>query len=265
MKRIIITLSALLVLTGSFAQEASADFKKFKFGFKLDPNLSWLSPKSNEITNEGVLGRASFGLSADLMFAENYAFGTGISVMKNGGYLTYLDREKRDNDDTEYMVLRERKYKLNYVEIPLTFKLRTSEIGYITYWGQFGLGLSFATSSKAEDKLSFILQQDVASGTWVETSKEQIDEILPDISGDIVPVRASMIVAAGIEYSLSGNTAAVFGVTYDNGFTNVLEGKGIERDDEGLPVFTPGDFTTPKEFDLKSISNHFQITLGILF
>jgi len=185
--------------------------------------------------------------------------------MKNGGFLTYLDTETRDNDTTLYMVLRERKYKLNYVEIPLTIKLRTSEIGYITYWGQFGLGLGFATSSKAEDKLDFILQQNPTSGLWSESSKNQIEEVLPDISGDIVPVRASMVVAAGIEYALSGNTSAVFGVTYNNGFTNVLDGNGIEKDDDGLPVFETGDATTPKQFDLKSISNHFQFTLGILF
>jgi len=167
MKRILIITAALLFCSSIYGQQETrenTDYKKFKFGFSLDPNLSWMSPKTNEITNEGVLGRASFGLNADIMFSENYAFGTGVSVMKNGGFLTYLDFEQRDNDSTQYMVLRERKYKLNYVKIPLTIKLRTSEIGYITYWGQFGLGLSFATSSRAEDKLTFTLQQEPTSG-----------------------------------------------------------------------------------------------------
>lgn len=248
-----------------FSQETAKDYKKFKFGFKVDPNLSWMSPKTTEMTNEGLLGRASFGLNADVMFSKNYAFGTGVNVMKNGGFMTFLDTEERDNDSTLYMVLRERKYKLNYVEIPLTLKLRSSEIGYITYWGQFGLGLGVMTSSRAEDKLNFILQQDAITGLWGETSKNQIEETLPDISKDVIPVRASMVVAVGIEYALSGNTAAIFGVTYNNGFTNVLRGKGVERDDDGLPVFEAGDVTSPKEFDLKSISNHFQFTLGILF
>ncbi len=265
MKRVLIIIMSLALSASMFSQETTTDYKKFKFGFKVDPNLSWMSPKTNEMTNEGVLGRASFGLNADIMFSENYAFGTGINVMKNGGFMTFLDNEIRDNDPNLYIVLRERKYKLNYVEVPLTIKLRTAEIGYITYWGQFGLGLGFTIAANAEDKLDFLFQQDPTSGLWDQSSKDQVEESLPDIIDEIVPVRASMIVAGGIEYALSGNTSAILGITYNNGFTNVLEGTGIERDDEGLPVFESGDATSPREFDLKSISNHFQVTLGILF
>ena len=191
-----------------------------------------------------------------------------FAIMKNGGYLNYLDKETRDNDDTEYIVLRERKYKLNYIEVPLTFKLRTSEIGYMTYWGQFGMGLAFTTAAKAEDNLRFINQLNPVNGVWEASNKDDIrEEVIPDISDDIIPIRASLIVAAGVEYSLNGSTSAIFGVTYDNGFTNVLDGKGIERDDSEAPVFesVDGGGLTPKEFDLKTISNHFQLTIGILF
>lgn len=256
----IILFSAFLTLSVS-AQE-DGDFKKFKFGFKVDPNLSWMSPKSDDLTNDGLLFRASYGLNADIMFSSNYAFGTGLTVMGNGGYLSYLDTETRDNDDTEYIVLRKRKYKLKYVEVPLTIKLRTDEIGYATYWGQFGLGLGFSTNAKGEDEIKFISSRLAGEPNWNVSDKQDVVDENIDISDDIAPVRASLIVGAGVDYSLSGNTSLMFGLTYNNGFTNVLKERAIRQDDNGQPVFEQGDV---KDFDMKSISNHFMLTMGILF
>jgi len=266
LREILLVLLALTVIGQASAQED--DYRKFKFGFKIDPNVSWMSPKTNEMTSEGALGRFSFGLNADVMFSDKYAFGTGVSIMGNGGVLRYLDTEFRDNDPTEYIVRRERKYRLKYVEVPLTFKLRTEEIGYMTYWGQFGLGLGFMTRATGDESLSFLGQRDADAANWVFPGdeawkpKEDVEDEDLDISDDLVPVRASLIVGAGVDYSLSGTTALMFGLTYNNGFTNVLKGNGIQQDDDGAPVFESGEV---KNFELKSISNHLMLTAGILF
>ena len=43
--------------------------------------------------------------------------------------------------------------KLKYLEIPLTLRLRTNEIGYITYWVQVGVGLGFNIKARATDEI----------------------------------------------------------------------------------------------------------------
>jgi len=283
MKGISILLVAVLMAVQGFSQEGS-DFKKFKFGFKVDPNVSWMSPKSTDMTSKGVLVRGTFGLVADIMFSERYAFGTGVSILGSGGQVSYFTEEDRASDvgDQKFIVAKNRKYKLKYIEIPLTLKLRTDEIGYITYWGQFGLGLGFATKATVDDITSFRSQlvedSETPNSEWKDEGvdgftidKGEIEEEGLDISDDILPVRASLIIGAGVDYSLSGNTSLMFGITYNNGFTNVFKSKekGIKPNDDGNPSFDLDAVSDGGRnydtFDLKSITNSFVVTAGILF
>ena len=279
MKGISILLVAVLFAVQGFSQ----DFKKFKFGFKVDPNISWMSPKSTDIISEGVLVRGAFGLVADVMFSERYAFGTGVSILGSGGQLSFFDYEDRIGDagESNFIVKRNRKYKLKYVEIPLTLKLRTDEIGYITYWGQFGLGLGFATKATADDNIKFFSElvedADEMGFSWIDSgsaistlAKEDEEEMGVDISGEMSPIRASLIVGAGIDYSLSGNTSLMFGIAYNNGLTNVFKSKikAIEINDDGNPSYGTGSGEGGRlynEFKMKSITNSFVVTAGILF
>lgn len=279
MKGISILLVAVLIAVQGFSQ----DFKKFKFGFKVDPNVSWMSSETNDAVSEGVLLRGSFGVNADIMFSERYALGTGFSIMGGGGQLSFFDYEDRIGDagESNFIVKRNRKYKLRYLEIPLTLKLRTDEIGYITYWGQFGLGLGFATKATADDNIKFFSElvedADEMGSSWIDSgsaistlAKEDEEEMGIDISGDILPIRASLIIGAGIDYSLSGNTSLMFGIAYNNGLTNVFKSKmkGIEINDDGNPSYVTGSGEGGRsynEFKMKSITNSFVVTAGILF
>ena len=279
MKGISILLVAVLLAVQGFSQ----DFKKFKFGFKVDPNISWMSPETADLVSEGVLLRGSFGVNADIMFSERYALGTGFSIMGGGGQLSFFDYEDRIGDagESNFIVKRNRKYKLKYVEIPLTLKLRTDEIGYITYWGQFGLGLGFATKATADDNIKFFSElvedADEMGNSWIDSgsaistlAKEDEEEMGVDISGEMLPIRASLIIGAGIDYSLSGNTSLMFGIAYNNGLTNVFKSKikAIEINDDGNPSYGTGSGEGGRlynEFKMKSITNSFVVTAGILF
>ncbi|MFK7758307.1 MAG: porin family protein [Flavobacteriales bacterium] len=263
-KLLLISCTLLFALVINAQSEGdSDDFRKFKFGFKVEPNFSWMTPGSDELVSDGVSLRANFGLDMDFMFSDNYAFSTGINLMGMGGNLTYLDNETRDNDPFDYLVSRQRNYKLRYMEIPLTLKLRTQEIGYLTYWGQFGLGVGFITRARADDEIKFFLEQDPSNtaGYLASIKEDELDENI-DISSDVIPARASLIVGAGADYSLSGSTALSFGIIFNNGFTNVLKGNGIEKDDKDQPVVENGEF---KKFDLKATSSQIQLRVGLIF
>ena len=126
----------------------------------------------------------------------------------NGGGLEYPDSISID-DTTMRSVTTIRKHNLQYVEIPLTIKLKTNEIGYITYYGKFGVGTAFLVKARAND-----VSEDPNITLVVEDR---------DIRDKINFFRASLIIGAGMEYSLGGNTSFVASIIYNNGFTNVFQ------------------------------------------
>ena len=70
---------------------AHAQGQGFRMGLALDPNVSWMNSRDFEHTTSG--GRAHFGYQfmADIMFAETYAFGTGLNVFRTGSSITYWE------------------------------------------------------------------------------------------------------------------------------------------------------------------------------
>ena len=216
-----------------------AQDNKFKISFKGNPNLSWMTPQNNHIEASGSSLRFGYGVDVDIMFTNNYAIGTGLSIQNAGGKLKYLDHELIDN--TRYIMERTRDYNLKYVEIPVTLKLRTNEIGYITYYGQFGLGLGVNVGARADDKDDYLFEYsepiDQVGTEWHETSRETYKASKIEIGDEIGVFRTSLIIGAGLEYNLQGSTSIVAGITFNNGFNDVLKNSAIQRDMNGEAVF----------------------------
>ena len=251
-----ITLFTLLTLSAIIIN--AQDFQKFKIAARFSPGIAWMKPDSKYITNEGNVARFGFGISMDIHFTENYAFGTGLEVTRMGGSLSYLNSGRYDGVD--YVMSRTRDYRLQYVEVPLTLKLRTNEIGYITYWGQFGITPGLNINAKGDDEIDFL--KSVETGLWEETDRKSISSEDEDIKNDINIFRVGLLIGAGIEYSLSGNTAVHVGVTYNNGFTDILDGDLVVTDDSSQPVFEGGK---PVKNEMKAMSNIVQLNIGIKF
>ncbi len=264
--------SILIALTlGYIAIGQAQDFKPWKIAIHVDPNVSWMKPNNNQIEQGGTSIKFGFGIAIDKMFTENYAFGTGLNILNTGGELTYLYSGgfKKDGATTNTSVIgeRSRTYNLKYLEIPLTLKMRTNEIGYMTYWAQFGVGLGFNIGAKADDEVKFVKEEYIVSEeptvkAWRDSDiKSRLYEDV-DIKDDIGLFRTSLIIAAGVEYNLSGNASIVAGITFNNGFNNVLKGDGAATDDADNPTFTNNK---PDNFKLKAINNMLMLNVGVLF
>jgi hypothetical protein len=89
-------------------------------------------------------------------------------------------------------------------------KMHTNEIGYMTYFGQFGLISSIKTKALANDAI-------MSPITKTQSNKENLD-----INNDVSLFRFQLSIGGGAEYNLSGSTSLVFGVNYNLGFSNVL-------------------------------------------
>ncbi len=210
MKKLFVIAVSALVSLPSFAQ-------KFHFGLKGAPSIAWLKTDSKNWSSSGSKFGFSYGAVTDFNFSDNYAFSSGVDVTYRGGGLTR-------NDTTSFVG----KYQLQYIEIPLTLKMKTGEIGYITYFGQFGFAPGVNIKAKADYTTTDY------TGTY--SAKDTL------VGSDINILGVSMVIAGGIEYSLGGKTSLLASVVFNNGFTDILDEKSA-----------------------KVISNYLALNVGILF
>jgi len=222
MKRLffLIVIPFLLISKPNFAQE-----KAFRFGFHVAPNIGWLKPDAKGYSSDGPVMGFTWGLIGDFSLTENYFISSGFNLTFNNGKLKY---------PYAHDTVLNRKYNIKSLEIPLVLKIKTNEFGKFRYFGKIGLGTSFRLSAKGKDEYTS------GSVTMKETN---------NIDSDVRLLRESLIVGAGAEYSLTEDMSAFVGITFDNGFTNILKGKN----------------TVNTSVDQYAITNYFELNVGILF
>jgi len=206
----------------------------FHFGLKAVPNLGWIKTDDKSTESDGSKFGFAYGLVTEFRFAENYAFATGIEVAyRNGKIKTQASETVNDTTTT---IVSKASMKIQYIEIPLTLKLKTNEIGVLRYFLQIGVAPGFKIGAKA----------DVSSKTETSTAGTTIGTIsIPEENVDykdaINNLNMSMIVSGGIEYNISGNTNLLLGLVFNNGFSDVVDG------------------------DPKAKSNYLGLSIGVLF
>ena len=185
---------------------------------------------------------------------ENYYLSTGLNLSTIGGKLKYPDLAYPVADSLSIFAqgTSSDNYNLSYVEIPILLKMRTNEIGYLRYFGQFGLGAGVNTKSRRAYKTSY------------GTSTLSDDDI--DISDDIRLFRFGLVIGLGAEYNLTGNTNAVLSINYNNGFSNVFNRNYYELDETDNTVVLNDDGLTAKSGPKwKAVSNNLSISIGVFF
>ena len=100
------------------------------------------------------------------------------------------------------------------IEIPLSLKLKTNEVGYMKYYGMFGGVPGFIVKS-TED---------------VESSNQDVlkDNDKRGNQSDFAFFNVSLHVGLGIEYNLGGSTAFTTGIHYTNGLIDVWKLKNAQ-------------------------------------
>jgi hypothetical protein len=207
MKRILTGLLLTFLTSSAFAQYNSEPYYGFRLGLTAHPTIGWVKPETGK--SNGVNLGFSYGLMADFNFAENYSFTTGLTITTINGKTTEIDpapyhQATVNPDRTAYDL----KYMLQYVEIPLTLKLKTEKIGDVRWFGQFGLSNDFNIGAR----------QDVALAGRV-----LYDDI--HIKKNINFYRAGLIIGGGVEYDVAKNTSVTTGLTFNNGFTDISDDK----------------------------------------
>jgi hypothetical protein len=218
MKKAATTILFLLFTVQLFAQDNKIGNYGFKLGLTVSPNFGF--GKADDGKGNGVALGLSYGLIGDFNFAENYSFSTGILISSINSKLTRVQAVPSINSmatigNWDY------NYKIQYMEIPLTIKLKTGNIGGVRWFGQFGLSNGIRISSKADIELDQYPAFNVNNINWTANTNFY---------------RAGMIIGGGGEFNLSGKTSLLLGMTLNNGFTNVssLDGEKIKNHYVGI-------------------------------
>ncbi len=186
-----------------FSSEVIIAQQKITFGVHADPVISWFSSDIKEITNNGARAGINFGLNFNRYFSPNYSFSSGISIINGGGSLTSSETTVMEFTNFSSSVAPGEQviYKIQYLAIPLGLKLQTNQIGYLTYFTDLGLDPKVVIGGKCD-----IPSLDIKG----EKATNELNSF-----------NLSYHITAGVEYSLGGTTALVFGLSFDNNFLDI--------------------------------------------
>ncbi len=256
----LVAISFLLVSFYAKAQDEGNSYKTFRFGLSVQPNLSWMKVDSKDFESNGISAKFSYGLLAEYAFAQNYSLGTGIQILTTGGRVNYktpvyFQEDGRIEINGSNFLLGKRTYGTQYLNIPISLKMRTNEIGYMTYFAQFGLDAGFKTNAKAKDTGSDNVPVTNPAPIPGNTTTKH------NITTDVNFFRLALNIGGGAEYNLSGNTSFIFGINYSNGFVNVLKKNSaqIKVSDNNAPFGLGG------ELKQNARSHFIGLTVGVLF
>ncbi len=230
MKRIffVVFLTGLVAVQPLFSQ-----MKPFRFGLKVAPTIGWMSPDTEKYENDGSAAGFNWGFISDFTITENYFFATGFNINYLNSKLKYETGIILNADTVLTEGILARRYKLRYIDVPLSLKMKTNQFNNVQFYGQIGFTAGLNIKSNSEDNFSY-------DGGSQKQEK--------DISDDITFLKGALILGAGIEFFLDHSTSLVAGITFSNGISNVLKGNNAITN-----------------YRQKAVPNYFELTLGVIF
>lgn len=286
MKKILIITSIAFTTNFVFGQAVENELKNFRFGLEVSPSVNWYKPGGKILSADGPVVRFGGGLITEFRLAKVVSVQTGLRVDVDGGKIKYnnggpsnanantvsyyyyglddkivkFDPVLSSNTSYTHYQLNKRNYTTTYITIPLTLKMKTKEIGALTYYGLIGMNNSFRWKASANDELQVINDNTNILGT--NDNKSKID-----ITQDISIYRASLNFGIGGELNFSGSTSLTFGLNYNLAFTNVVKS---ESDYLGRRANNADFNSNPSSYIISKMpqdikSNAVLINVGVLF
>ncbi|GHE48390.1 hypothetical protein GCM10017764_34370 [Sphingobacterium griseoflavum] len=154
--------------------------------------MSWLTFQDGDSRESNPKLGYAYGLVADLGFARNYYFSTGLLI--NTLYSQAMASGQAD-------LVQDMTYRLQYAEVPIAIKLKTNAGSVARFYGQFGFTAGVNVSGKER----------IAPSTQYRA-----------IEGDDL-FRLGLLIGAGAEWRLTNSLSAITGLSYNNGFTRAMK------------------------------------------
>lgn len=283
MKKSLLLIGACLFLSNIGTAQVD---KSVRFGIRATPAINMMNPGTNKKVNkDGVAMKAGIGLVLEFKLSDVASFQTGVEYTgaclkakydKDTAIYQYKDDaivEATNLSDTSIYTfnkvgggttyqLMARKYNIGYLNIPVTFKLKTKDIGGFTYFGQIGGNIFIKMSAKSNDEVRKINYPTSTNANWNSVSYVDADPIEKvNIANQVNLLTACGSIGGGAEYNISGSTSLYASIHYQHHFMNATKADTdylIRQKREGLK-YTYSEF--PNAMKLRQIV----LAIGILF
>lgn len=233
MKKILFTLVSIGLIGTTQAQDA-AD-KTFQAGLVFGAGLNFQKMGTKLVSSAGAGNDLTIGGNMNFMFTETIGLTTGVEFDFNTTkykpgtsnlYYTYIDNTIEaipeftsgqsfvNTTDKQIYKLEERRQKATYLTIPTMLIFRTNFIGYMRYFGKFGLRSSFLLSQKINDTGYNLDPDNVYIGTPTKTANENMKA-----KNEMFFFKSAAGIAGGAEWNFVGSTCLVAEIGYYYGFT----------------------------------------------
>lgn len=214
-----------------------SQYKPVVFGLRTGISVDWLKPDAEEHEGAGAKVGLSWGMIADVYFMENYSVLTGFNVQYLHGGMSFpsVMQTVSGGDTLTVSGITDRKYNLQYLQVPVSLKMQAEVADNIALYGKIGIGTAFRLRAKAEDSF--------------KGDDNEVVEKTTDISDEVSFMRESFLIGGGAKFTLKGSTALLVDITYDNGFGNILK----------------GTTTTNPPIEHRGVLNFFELGVGIVF
>lgn len=229
--------------------------RKVRFGLHFTPNISWLKSNTTGYEGSGSKLGFSYGLMIEYFLNPNSLLTSGIDLLYAGGDLKY--KTTTSGLPQNFSADIEQSYNLKYIELPIVLKLKTNEIGYFSYYGQFGLKVGFNYKANSDNNYSY--------KDPLYPINQSYSTSVKDAKADINFINMCLVVGVGVEYNISGNTSLVVGVTFNNGFINQLETKIHQLDALGNATIDTNNEPIYTDKDASANLNYVALTIGVFF
>ncbi|GEO02965.1 hypothetical protein AAE02nite_06290 [Adhaeribacter aerolatus] len=196
-----ISLAFLLFLISGTA------FAQWEIGIKLTPSIGTnrvIAPKNFEFKSLNAKTHFGGGVIADYFFRENYAISTGLIYNTRGAGVSYLDPNSSTNQR------KSDEFAIQYLEIPVTLKLFTNEIGT-------DMKLYFQAGGSLDPRIT------------AKVNNEKLSNNDEKYTRHFNILDISVLLGSGVELQLGESTKVFGGLSYHRGLIDVdnfYENKG---------------------------------------
>lgn len=168
------------------------------FGIFASPVISWFKTDIDEVENQGARAGFIFGVSAEKYLTGNWYFNPGIAFISSSARLKSTEPSTfRFPGYTSIIAAGDPViYRMQYLAIPVGIKVKTSDVGYLTYFAEFGLDPKVVVNGKA----------DIPS----------IDVSWENAMNEMRRFNIGYYLNAGADYSINGSISLIIGLGYES-------------------------------------------------
>ncbi len=195
------TLLVSLSLQRGWAQDyysSTYQYRPLSFGITFSPNMAWMRYGDTEGHSSSAKFGYAYGLLADFAFTENYYFSTGLLVNTLNSDVEYPDPTASSIPNG----IMGNSYRLQYAEIPISLKLKSTMRYFRSYYGQFGFTGGIKLNAK---------------------EKKETATARTSLGNDADFFRLALQIGGGVEWQLDHNLVMMTGLSFNNGFTRAVK------------------------------------------